>query len=633
VAILAVQDLTFSYPEADAPALDAVSLDVGAGEFLVLCGKSGSGKSTLLRHLKTALTPHGTRTGAVAFHGRPLAECGLREQASGIGFVLQNPDNQLVTDKVWHELAFGLESLGCRTGEIRRRVAEMASFFGIQGWYHRSVLELSGGQKQILNLASVMVMQPEVLVLDEPTAQLDPIAASDFLTTLKKVNQELGTTVLLSEHRLEDAFPLAGRVAVLARGRVVALGTPVQVGVRLHADADPMFAACPAPMRLALRLDGGGDTGRGVGAGPGRSDDSGHMAVGDLDGVEVGDVESGAVPVTVRDGRIWLSKRVGRRSDGASGGVPAEIRARTVELGASSERAAGLSANPKSRADKARAVPDAECAIAAKEVWFRYGREAPDVVRGLSLRIERGRTFALVGGNGTGKTTVLNLVSGQLKPYRGKVTFPSVNAGGKARGRLKPARGRSSPDANGTGARPSAARLAVLPQDPTTLFTHKTVAENLAAACGSATADRRAEVARIAELVEVAAFGERHPFDLSCGEQQRVALAQVLLTEPGILLLDEPTKGLDSFFKDKLGEILRRLNAEGVTVVLVSHDIEFCARHADDCALLFDGDVVASGPAREFFAGNSFFTTAVNRMARHLFPHAVTLEELIAECR
>ena len=245
-----VRDLTFFYPEQERPALDGVTLTVRRGEFLVLCGPSGCGKSTLLRQLKSVLTPHGSRQGEILFEGTPLEQLDQRSQSEKIGFVLQSPENQVVTDKVWHELAFGLESLGYDTPVIRRRVAEMASFFGIQTWFHKNVSDLSGGQKQLLNLASVMAMQPSVLILDEPTSQLDPIAASDFLAVLGRINRELGTTVILTEHRLEDAFPLASRAAVLDGGRLLCTGAPGEVGPALKGAGHGMFLAMPTAMRV-----------------------------------------------------------------------------------------------------------------------------------------------------------------------------------------------------------------------------------------------------------------------------------------------------------------------------------------------------------------------------------------------
>ena len=254
---LSIRRLSFRYPEQPSPALREVSFSVAQGEFVVLCGPSGSGKSTLLRQLKPELTPHGSRSGEILFRGETLAGIDRRTLCARIGFVQQSPENQLVTDKVWHELAFGLESLGFDTPAVRRRVAEMASFFGIQSWFHREVRTLSGGQKQLLNLAAVMVMQPELLLLDEPTSQLDPIAAAEFLSALGRVNRELGTTVLLTEHRLEEALPLASRALVLdgaPRTRPRALFR--------HADGDARLGG--GGERAALPRNGAG--GQGVAA-------------------------------------------------------------------------------------------------------------------------------------------------------------------------------------------------------------------------------------------------------------------------------------------------------------------------------------------------------------------------------
>lgn len=533
----AIHDLTFFYPGQAVPALDRLDLTVRSGEFWVLCGPSGCGKSTLLRQLKTVLAPHGHRLGEIRFEGVPLDELDQREQAARIGFVLQSPENQLVTDKVWHELAFGLESLGYDTPTIRRRVAEMASFFGIQTWFYKNVAELSGGQKQLLNLASVMAMQPSVLILDEPTSQLDPIAAADFLATLGKINRELGTTILLTEHRLEEAFPLAGRVAVLDRGRLLCTGTPSQVGAALKDAGHAMFQAMPAPMRI-------------------------WAAVGD----------SSPCPVTVREGRDWLGRFASAHPLGA---LPEERR---------------------------HAYPP-EAAITARDLWFKYEKDLPDVVKGLSLTVRRGEFLALLGGNGTGKTTSLKLLSGLLKPCRGELE--------------------------------TVGRLGVLPQNPQALFVKKTVREDLFELLKGRPLSRAAQeeqVARSVTLCRLEELLDRHPYDLSGGEQQRAALAKILLLEPDVLLLDEPTKGLDAGFKQTLAEILQRLLRRGVAVLMVSHDIEFCARYAHRCALFFDGTIVTEGPPRAFFSGNSFYTTAANRMARARLPGAVTAEEVIAAC-
>lgn len=532
-----VEQLSFQYPEQTRKALDELTLTVEQGEFLVLCGPSGCGKSTFLRQLKTVLAPHGRRTGRILFEGVPLEELDQREQSSRIGFVQQSPDNQLVTDKVWHELAFGLESLGCETPVIRRRVAEMASFFGIESWFYQDVSQLSGGQKQLLNLASVMAMQPGVLILDEPTSQLDPIAASDFLATLGKINRELGTTILLTEHRLEEALPLASRAAVLDEGRLLCAGSPQQVGAALKQAGHGMFLAMPTPMRVWAASD-----------------------------------STAPCPVTVREGRHWLA---GFAVDHPLRPLPPE--------------------QPHALSD--------QVVLQAEELWYRYEKDQPDVVRGLDLSVHKGEFVALLGGNGTGKTTSLKLLSGLLRPYRGQVR--------------------------------TAGRVGNLPQDPQALFVKKTVREDLFELFRGSTLSseqQQARIARACTLCRLEELLDRHPYDLSGGEQQRAALAKVLLLDPEILLLDEPTKGLDAQFKQVFAQILRTLLAQGVTVLMVSHDVEFCARYAHRCALFFDGGVVADAPPRAFFSGNSFYTTSANRMARPSVPQAVTAEDLIWAC-
>ncbi len=533
----AIRDLTFSYPEQRTRALDGVCLTVERGEFLVLCGPSGCGKSTLLRQLKTVLAPHGARSGEILFEGRPLDSLDQREQSGAIGFVQQSPDDQIVTDKVWHELAFGLESLGYDTPAIRRRVAEMASFFGIQTWFYKNVTELSGGQKQLLNLASIMVMQPAVLILDEPTAQLDPVAASDFLATLGKINRELGTTILLTEHRLEEAFPLATRVAVMDRGRILCAGTPQQVGTDLRSAGHAMFLAMPTAMRVWAAVE-----------------------------------NDSPAPVTVREGRDWLASFAAGHT---------------------------LRALPEER------IPPCgkEEAISCQGLWFRYEKDLPDVVKGLSLDLRRGEFLALLGGNGAGKTTSLKLLSGLLEPYRGQVT------------------------AHGA--------VGMLPQDPKALFVKKTVREDLYEILSGKKLARKtqdAKVSYVAALCRLDDLLDRHPYDLSGGEQQRAALAKVLLLDPQILLLDEPTKGLDAEFKQVFAEILQALLQRGIAVVMVSHDVEFCARYAHRCALFFDGGIVTEAPPRAFFPGNNFYTTSADRMARALLPGAVTAEDVIYAC-
>ena len=580
MALFEIRNLTFTYPDQEKPALTDLNFSLKQGEFLVVCGKSGCGKSTLLRHFKTAMAPYGERKGQILFEGRELDAVSVREQGARIGYVLQSPDNQLVTDKVWHELAFGLENLGYETGTIRLRVAEMASFFGIQTWFEKNVEELSGGQKQLLNLAAVMAMQPDLLVLDEPTSQLDPLAAGDFLATLRKINAELGTTILLIEHRLEEVLAYADRVLVMENGGILALDTPEKLPSLIR--ENDMFQAMPVPMRIFEELSGEGDS-----------------------------------PVTVREGREWLEgwreqqktsvSNQKNRTEGVEKWSDTPV-SRNIEPQNDSKPSffGGLRERIFTKEETRQSQPVLE----ARDVWFRYEKELPDVVRDLNLKVQKGELYCLLGGNGTGKSTTLRLLGRIRKPYRGKLFLNGKELGTYREGELY------------------GKLLGILPQNPQSLFVKDTVEKDLREMSG--------DTGRLRDVIEKTEIGHllgSRPYDSSGGEQQRAALAKVLLLDPEIILLDEPTKGLDGFYKKKLAQILKGLTAEGKTILMVSHDIEFCAEYGDTCALFFHGSVVTSAPAREFFAGNSFYTTAANRMARKWYPDAVTAKDVIERCR
>jgi len=545
-----IENLNFTYPNSSDKVLEDISFTVNQGEFVLICGKSGCGKTTLLRLLKSSLSPFGDISGNIYFKEKNLNDCDVKEQASEIGFVMQNPDNQIVTDKVWHELAFGLESLGMKQNEIRLRVSEMASFFGIENWFHKKVTKLSGGQKQLLNLASIMVIGPSVLILDEPTSQLDPIAAGEFLKTLDKINRELGTTIILTEHRLEDSFPLADKVIVMDEGKIIADAYPDKVGKILKNINHNMYKALPTPMKV-------------------------HGSI----------KNSLPCPVTVRAGRTWLeeySKENPLNPDLISGDVQKDISDKIIEL---------------------------------KDVWFRYEKDLPDVVKNFNLSIDKGELFCLLGSNGTGKSTVLSLISGLNTPYRGDILISGQNIS-KIRNLY-----------NGL--------LGVLPQNPQSVFVKKTVYLDLMDMLAEkklSKEEKREKLENIALLCRIENLLESHPYDLSGGEQQRAALAKILLTEPEILLLDEPTKGMDAHFKEEFASILADLKANDVTVFMVSHDIEFCAEYADRCALMFDGSLTSVDTPREFFKGKSFYTTSANRMARTVLPDAVLADDIISAC-
>lgn len=528
-----IENLTFSYPNCAVNALSDINLEIGGGEFVLLCGKSGCGKTTLLRLMKPPVAPGGCMSGNITLDGKILGDLTALEQAQKIGYVMQNPENQIVCDKVWHELSFGLENMSVPKSEIRSRVAEMATFFGINNWFHKNVSELSGGQKQILNLASVMVMRPSVLLLDEPTSQLDPIAADNFINTLKKINRELGTTIIMSEHRTENIFPLADRVCILQGGKIIAYDTPRGVCKTLAENKNDMYFALPTSARLFYECD-----------------------------------EKGECPLTIRGAREWIST---------------QKQINTIECASAS-------------------LHEKQACIELKNIFFRYEKDSDDVIKGLSLKIMQGEIYSVLGSNGAGKSTLADILVGINKPYRGKIKTYSEK------------------------------RTVLLPQNPKLLFSQKSVMlelENVLSETDITTENKTDRLQNVINLCSLKSLLSMHPYDISGGEQQRVAFAMILLKDPDIILLDEPTKGCDASFKIHFGKLLTHLKKAGKTIITVSHDIEFCAEYSDRCALLFDGRIVAEDVPGRFFPCNAFFTTVVNRISKGYIENAVSENDIL----
>ena len=578
--LVEIKDFGFSYPESSRKVLEHVNLNIKEGTLNVIMGRSGCGKSTLLRQLKSVLAPAGEKEGEILYRNIPLRDTDHRTQSQEIGFVMQNPDNQIVTDKVWHELAFGLESLGYDNATIRLRVAEMASYFGIQKWFYKNVSELSGGQKQLLNLASVMAMHPSLLILDEPTSQLDPIAASDFLETVKKINRDIGTTVLMTEHRLQDIIPYADRVFVMDEGTLFLEGTSREIGTKLKEQHHGMFLSMPVPMQIYAGTD-----------------------------------SALTCPLTVSEGRQWIREYI--KEKGIKKEEIQQANQRLEKQGEKNENeTAGFFGHIK------RQKENTPPAIQMKDVWFRYEKDSPDVIQDLSLEVKKGEFYALVGGNGTGKSTTLSLLGRVHQPYSGRIYLDGKDLRSFSDRKLY------------------CGYLGVMPQNPQSIFLKKTVLEDLYSVIGGKKEKPSSEypismkkekaIEGIVSLTHLEGLLERHPYDLSGGEQQRLALAKVLLLRPKILLMDEPTKGMDAEYKEELGSILKKLQSHGMTIFMISHDVEFVAEYADTTGLFFEGNVVTSKKTRDFFAGNNFYTTAANRMARGLFPEAVTGKDVVS---
>lgn len=526
--ILSCKNVAFKYNESTGYALSDCTFSVKKGEKVMLCGASGSGKSTLLRLLKREVSPRGELSGKIDLIGKAATELSDRESAEKIGFVMQDPDSQTVCDKVSSELAFGLESFGVPSKEIQSRVGEMAAFFGIEPLYDRDISTLSGGQKQLVSLCSIMVTDPDILLLDEPTAQLDPVAAKELLSILDRLNKEMGVTVIIAEHDPEELFDSCDKILYLSNGKTAFFDTPAKAAK--------------------------------------------YFAQNDLEGFlpETAKVFAGLcsdLPLNVRQGRAQLENLVTEDTP---------------------------------HTDESTAESTEPYALECKNIWQRYEKDSPDILKDCDLAVRKGECYGLLGSNGGGKSTLLRVICGLCKPYMG-----AVSLFGKKQKAYK----------NGSLFREM---LAFLPQEPVTMFVKESVREDLLQS-----ADENA-VKKIAERMEIEPLLDRHPWDLSGGEIQKCAFAKILLADPKIIVLDECTKGMDSFAKKALGDVLASLKAEGRTILLVTHDLEFAAENCERCGLLFDGRIAAEDNAVRFFSRNRFYTTAAARLTRGFFSGAVT---------
>lgn len=599
--IIQIRDLTFAYAAGDEPVLSDINIDIGSGEFVIIMGSSGSGKTTLLKMLKRNMIPAGRYSGRVYIYGKEADKLTDRENAAGIGYVSQDPDNQIVTDKVWHELAFGLENLGMDNVTIRKKVAEMSEYFGITGWYDREVSKLSGGQKQILNLASVMVMQPGILLLDEPTANLDPLAAIRFLDVVKRINQELGVTVVMVEHNLEHIYADADRIIAIDKGRVAANSSPKKAAADIIAAGSFLIEGLPVASRLYS----------------GYNKKNGNSVVS-YNNVNIDSnnkdnhILSDEIPLTVKEGRRWYvnykkvyGKDITKDKDKINNFAGKSIindkvikkdvlEEDNITGNKNKKRIDFIKKNNlenKSSRKNTDNIENTVCQL--KNVSYSYNKKLPYIINGVDVSFKEGRITAILGGNGAGKSTMLKLIAGIIKPVRGKII--------------------------------SNKRIIMLPQDPKAVFTEVSVEEELAEVLmdkgngiynNMPMEDKREIVEQIIEEFGLNDIRKNNPYDISGGQQEKLAIAKVLLLKPEVLLLDEPTNGLDPYFKKTLGKLLKKINADGVTIIIVSHDLEFVDSFCDDVIMLFDRNVAAQDSTHKFLRDNMFYTTNYYRIIK-----------------
>lgn len=548
--IFQINNLTFTYPDVDERVLDDISFTVNSGDFIVMCGASGSGKTTLLRLLKRELAPYGHRTGDIIYMKKPLSEWDERTLASEIGFVFQDPENQIVMDEVLQEVVFGMENLNIPPIQMKKRLAELVHFFGVEDLLHKKTTDLSGGQKQMINLLSILLLRPKVLLLDEPTSQLDPVAAKELIQILERLNTEMGMTIIIAEHRLEELFSISNKVMMLSDGKIIYEGTSGEVALKIYEKSDERFIPyLPSVARLYLET-------------------------------ELQPVVR-EIPLSVKEARQWLQ---------------------TKDIFVVNENSSFAEQANQSNSTL----------IELNNIYFQYEKAKPFVLNNCSLHINKGEFFALVGGNGSGKSTLLRVAMGILKQQRGKVIYEQKQ--------LKKYQHEELVES-----------FAYLPQHPLSFYIEDTIEKEMDAIINKHAIEHGEKIKReLSKRLEISTLLQRHPNDLSGGELQRVTFACLLLRKPEVLFIDEPTKGLDPISKRIFAELLLELQAEGLTIFMVTHDIEFAVKYVDRCAILFDGNIAAEGTPEQLFKSNYFYTTAINRATTIQDDLAVlTLEEAL----
>ncbi|GAA0470688.1 energy-coupling factor transporter ATPase [Alkalibacillus silvisoli] len=536
--ILSMENVGFTYPDSNEEVLKSINFTIHKGDFIVLCGSSGSGKSTLLRLIKHDLAPHGDLQGDIYYKEKRLEDHSPIRRAKEIGMVFQDPENQIVMDTVMNELLFGLENMGYSTPEMNKKIAEMTQFFGLNGLLKKKTDELSGGEKQLVNLVSVLLLDPDIILLDEPTSQLDPIAAKEFIYTLERLNDEFGITVLIVEHRLEDLFTVAEYVMVMDEGRISYIDMPEEV-VKKLINHPTLSRFLPSASRIFLNFSESN--------------------------------ESKQIPITVKEAQGWLETQV---------------------------------IHPSKTMEKTRDVN--KNILKLKEIDFQYVKRVPPVLHNLSLNVCKGEWHAILGANGTGKSTLLKIIAGLLKHQHGSIKYD----GKKIKNNYHEI-------------------VSYLPQNPALYFVQDTLMKEYRMLARHFQIENANEkISQLLNQFQIYDLKDRHPHDLSGGQLQKAALIGTLLTQPAILLIDEPTKGLDPESKSRLAEVLRTLIKDGLTIVMVTHDVEFAASYSSRSSLLFQGQITTTEDTRKFFKENMYYTTTVNRITRKSnAPSVITIEE------
>jgi energy-coupling factor transport system ATP-binding protein len=527
----------FSFTTSDKEILSDINFEVDEGEFVLICGPSGSGKTTLLSHLKKELRPNGKINGKVLFDSINIKDLDDTKSATDIGFLFQNPDNQLVTDTVIQEIAFPLENIGMETEEIRNRIAEMTAFFGLDKLLYKNVNELSGGEKQLVNLCSLLVLKPKLLLLDEPTSQLDPIASYEFLTILRRLNEEFSITIMINEHNVNNILPFADKVIFLNNGSVEYFNTKKNI-IQEVANDEVFKFYLPDVSKINLLLR-----------------------------EKYPKLKDEKIAISIREGRKLLNKI-----------------------------ADDLEVFPK---DTNKTLSEDylyynnEELVKTSGLYFAYNKENI-ILKDIEFTIKQGEFIGIVGGNGSGKTTLIQLLAGLLKPVKGKIMRKDI-------------------------------KIAYLYQNPMIHFSKETVEKELLL---DNETELNNETRKLLKFFNIEHLIYQNPYDCSGGEQQKIAIIKAFMKKPDILILDEPSKGLDPLSKHDLAKKLQTLQSNDLTIVMTSHDLSFVANYFHRCIMLFDGGIQVDNDPKDIFAENNFYTTFVNRLVKDYIPNGVVLDDV-----
>ena len=605
MALIEFNNFSFAYmnsdgTESEVKSLDSINLEIDYGDFVLLCGPSGCGKTTLLTNLKKELMPAGRRSGEIKFNGTRIIDMDEISSACDIGYLFQNPDSQIVTDTVIQEIAFPLENIGLPTEEIRNRISEIVAFFGINDILHKNVNELSGGQKQLVNLCSLLVLRPQVLLLDDPMSQLDPIASYEFLSIVRRLNEEFSITVIMSEHKADSIFPFIDKAVFLKEGKIEFVDNAHNICSEVI-DDEIFENYLPAVTKIYNSLS-----------------------------VKYPSLIKLNTPLSIREGRRCLNTihddLIKISNDDVDSINLNHDNLHITNKKYHSQEKSGI-------LDKISLGGNKNALINMNGIYFAY-EKGNLILKNVDFELEKGDFVSLIGGNGVGKSTFLQLLVGILKPIKGKVKYKK------------------------------GIKLAYVHQNPMIHFSKDNVKEeflesilesnllnNNSVGFNKETYDDLLKMSneefiesdvlnglefdsiefKFKELIEffdICDLIDKHPYDCSGGEQQKIVIVKALLQNADVLVLDEPTKGLDPISSKNLANILNSLRDNGITILMTSHDLDFVANNCKRCLMLFDKDIQIDDDPKVIFAENNFYTTFVNRMVKDYVPEIVTLDDL-----